>query len=153
MTQDGGAADTPVTIRPAREGDYAAIVEVWRDSGLSVRLAGRDAPAAFAEQLAHFPDLYLVAETNKQLIGVVLGTHDWRKGWINHLAVRPEYRRRGVAKAMVSACESAIRKCGIQIVAALVEPENTASAALFASMNYAEDIPVRYFRRLSHADA
>lgn len=152
MTSDGGAPDAPVTIRPAREDDYAAIVDLWRDSGLSLRLSGRDAPAAFAAQRTQFPDTYLVAVAGGLVVGVVLGTHDWRKGWINRLAVRPDFRRHGVADALVRACESALRRRGIGIVAALVEPENTASAALFAALGYMEDVPVRYFRKLDRAD-
>ncbi len=153
MTGDGGARDASITIRAAREEDYAAIVEVWRDSGLSVRVAGRDAPAAFAVQRAQFAETYLVAESDNRLIGVVFGTHDWRKGWINRLAVRPEYRRRGVAKALVSACEAALCGRGIGLVAALVEPDRPASASLLASLGYREDVPVRYFRKLNQPDA
>jgi ribosomal protein S18 acetylase RimI-like enzyme len=84
-----------------------------------------------------------------RLVGVVLGSHDGRKGWINRLAVRPEYRRRGVALRLIAACEEAIRAHGIEIVCALVEEPNTASRAVFTHAGFADGVPVRYFRKLS----
>ena len=87
------------------------------------------------------------------IIGIVLGSHDGRKGWINRLAVVPEHRRRGIAAALVRACERALDAHGIEIVAALVEPSSRESAALFEELGYREDVPVRYFRRLSRPDA
>ncbi|MFQ5413999.1 MAG: GNAT family N-acetyltransferase [Phycisphaerae bacterium] len=142
-----------VSIRPATAGDYAAIVAVWRAAGLAFRAGGRDGEAGFRRQLARFPGLYLVATDADRIVGVVLGTHDERKGWINRLAVLPAYRRRGVGAALVAACDAAIRRAGIEIVAALVEPENASSAALFAHAGYSEDVPVRYFRKCTRPDA
>jgi ribosomal protein S18 acetylase RimI-like enzyme len=58
-----------------------------------------------------------------------------------------------VAAALVSACDEAIRAQNIGIVAALVETHNTESAALFEKLGYRADIPVHYYRKLSHPDA
>jgi len=142
-------AKNGLRIRPARVDDYEAILAIWAAAGLHIRSEGRDARAAFLDQLEKFADLYLVAEDHGNLVGVVLGTHDGRKGWINRLAVIPEFRRRGVAAALVRECETAIRDHGIEIITALVEPASEASAALFARLGYREDVPVRYFRKIT----
>ncbi|MBI4719387.1 MAG: GNAT family N-acetyltransferase [Planctomycetes bacterium] len=142
-----------ISIRPARIEDYDEILAMWRAGGLSARPAGRESPAAFARQLAAFDGLYLVAVDAARIVGVVLGSHDLRKGWINRLAVLPGYRRRGVGAALVRACDAALRAAGIEIVAALVETDNPASCALFESVGYRADVPVRYYRKLSHPQA
>ncbi len=144
---------SPVSIRSARVEDYASIVEVWSAVGLSVRRQGRESEPEFRRQLAQFPDLYLVATDGDRVVGVVLGSHDHRKGWINRLAVLPEYRRRGVASALISSCDSAIRSLGIGIVAAFVEPGNAASRIIFEKMGYRADVEVLYYRKLSRPDA
>ena len=141
-----------VAIRPARPDDYDEIVRLWQASGLAVSLRGRESREAFHRQLAVFPDLFLVATEGGRIVGSVLGTHDHRKGWINRLAVAPLSRRHGIAVALADACDAAIRAHGIDIVAALVEPENTASRALFERLGYVADVPVVYFRRRSHPD-
>ncbi len=117
---------------------------------MSIEPQGREGKSAFLQQLDQFPDFYLVATVGERIVGVVLGTHDGRKGWINRLAVHPDDQRRGIASALVSACDKAIRARGISIVAALVESDNAASAALFEALGYREDVPVRYFRKLDH---
>ena len=141
------------TIRNAVADDYDAIVDVWFRSGLSVRPHGRESKAAFLHQLERLGDLYLVAVSEDRLVGVVLGTHDHRKGWINRVAVPPEFRRSGLASALVKACDEAIRAEGIEIVAALVEEGNIASAKLLEKLGYRADVPVKYYRKLTHPDA
>lgn len=140
------------TIRPISPDDYDAVCDLWQAAGLSVRPRGRDAQPEFLKQLAAFPRGYLVAEHDGQIVGVVLATHDQRKGWINRLAVRPDFRRTGVARRLLAACEEALRTEGIGIIAALVEEKNAASAKLFADAGYASDIPVRYFHKRVRPD-
>ena len=144
--------DDAVTVRPARPDDYDAICELWQAAGLSVRPRGRDARPEYLKQLHTFPTTYLVAECRGRIVGVVFGTHDVRKGWINRLAVHPEFRRRGIAKLLVARCEAALAEQGIGIVSALVEEGNEPSARFFRQCGYATDVPVYYFRKPSRAD-
>jgi ribosomal protein S18 acetylase RimI-like enzyme len=141
-----------VTIRPIRPDDYGAVCEVWQAVGLSTRPYGRDGEPEFLRQLTHFPTTYLLAEHDGRVVGVILGTHDQRKGWINRLAVRPEYQRQGVAQRLIEACEQALYAQGIGIIAALVEQGNAASAAIFTDAGYVTDVPVHYFRKLARPD-
>lgn len=144
---------TLFTIRPATADDYERIVSLWTLNGMNPEIQGRESKSAFLQQLEQFPDLYLVATVGERIVGVVLGTHDGRKGWINRLAVHPDHQRRGIAAALVTACDTAIRARGIGIVAALVEADNAASAALFKALGYRDDVPVRYFRKLGGPSA
>ena len=132
-------------IRPVKASDYEAICDVWAAAGLSTRPQGRDAEPEFRKQLAAFPTTYLLAEIGGFVVGVIFGTHDQRKGWINRLAVRPEYRRQGVARRLIEACEQALYAQGLGITAALIEKENAASMTFFTDAGYVADVPVHYF--------
>lgn len=82
---------------------------------------------------------------------MVLGTHDTRKGWINRLAVHPEYRRHGLAERLVHRCERLFRREGLEVFAALIDPDNPASLGFFQKLGYtATDIV--YARRKLHPD-
>ncbi|MCP4251038.1 MAG: GNAT family N-acetyltransferase [bacterium] len=147
------SADRPTaTIRPLRSADYDAVCTVWRAAGLPAKLSGREARAAFDAQIEQFPTTYLGAEKDGRLIGVVLGTHDRRKGWINRLAVDPAWRRQGIALELIEACERALRAEGIEIVAALVEHGNETSCWVFERAGYLTDVPVHYFRKPDRPD-
>ena len=96
------------------------MVALWRVAGLHVRLQGRDSRASIAVQLRKNRGLYLGAFDGQELVGLVLATHDTRKGWINRLAVRPTNRRRGIASKLVRAAERALLSRGIRLTAALI---------------------------------
>jgi ribosomal protein S18 acetylase RimI-like enzyme len=141
----------PIRIRRLRLRDYDALIALFQASGLEPRTRGRDRRAAISSQLRVPRNRYFGAFDGNHLVGAVFGTHDSRKGWINRLAVHPDYRRRHLASRLVHACEEGLRAQGIQMFAALIEPDNAASAALFRSLDY-EVMPMLYARRKTHAD-
>lgn len=152
MDVENDSPTAALVIRPATASDYDQIFVVWEASGLNVCADGRESREAFNRQVAQFPALYLVATDAGRVVGVVLGSHDHRKGWINRLAVLPEYRRRGIASSLVRACDTAIRRFGIEVVSALVEPPNDASFAVFEKLGF-DTLRVRYFRKASRPGA
>ena len=125
-----------IRVRPLRLADYEAMIELFRVCGLNPRTRGRDSRKAIARQLRATRGLYLGAFDGDALVGTVLATHDVRKGWINRLAVRPAYRRQGIAARLVRLCERRLRAMGIEMFAALVEPGNEASEAVFQDLGY-----------------
>lgn len=145
-------APLDISIRPIKPEDYDAISALWLAAGLTVRPHGRDARPEFLRQLERFPTSYLIAEHAGRAVGVVFGTHDMRRGWINRIAVHPEYRRQGVAMRLIEACERALYAEGIGITVCLVEEENAASARLFEHAGYLAQIPVRYFYKRTRPD-
>lgn len=142
-----------VSIRTIKAGDYDDLVGLWSACGSGFDPRGRESCEALARHIEQFAQLSFAAISRGQFVGVVLGTHDGRKGWINRLAVRPEFRRRGIAETLVRACDAAIRAEGIEIVAALVESDNQPSAAMFRKLGYSDAIEVRYFRKVSQKQA
>jgi ribosomal protein S18 acetylase RimI-like enzyme len=119
--------------------DHPRVLALWQAAGLHVRPVGRDSREAFTQQLTGGHQAALGMETGAgELVGVVLATHDGRKGWINRLAVHPGWQRQGIASQLIAAAEDALREQGMHIIAALIEPGNDASLALFEAAGYSE---------------
>ena len=138
-----------IRIRPLRLSDYDEVVDVLRVAHMNPRTRGRDSRKAFSRQLRSNRTTYLGAFDGDRLVGVVFGTHDTRKGWINRLAVRPGYRRQGIASGLVRTCERRLRARGLEMFAAIIDLDNGASAALFRRLGY--DLwPVLYGRKKRH---
>ena len=131
--------------------DYDEVVAVWRRAGLDCRPSGRESRKSIKRQLAEYGNLMIVAEDNDQIIGVAIGSHDHRKGWINRLAVLPEWRRRGVAKALIGRLEDEFKKLDIKIFCALILEGNEESISLFENSGY-EQIKVKYLSKRSNPD-
>lgn len=116
--------------------DYREMMMVWKEAGLSTRPDGRDSRREIERQISEFGDLFLGAFDGGELVGIIVGTDDGRKGWINRLAVMPEHRRKGVALKLIRAVEAAIRKRGRRIISILIETPNDASISLFEKAGY-----------------
>ncbi len=61
---------------------------------------------------------------------------DGRRGWINHLAVKPNHRRAGIGRALMGELEKRLIKKGAKKVNAQVYRSNTASFDFFKSVGY-----------------
>ena len=92
--------------------DYAAVRRLW-ETCEGVGLNDADRPEALRRYLARNPGMSFVAIDAEQVVGTVLCGHDGRRGYLNHLAVRPEFRRRGLARQLVGHCLAALEREGI----------------------------------------
>ena len=134
-------------ITPLKFEDYEAILALWKRAGLPFNPKGRDSKEEVEKQLQGNADLFLGAYEGQQLIGIIVGSDDGRKGWINRLAVVPEHRRGGVASALIDACEKALRLRGRKIICTLIEDWNSESLLLFWKAGYVQHEDIFYLSK------
>jgi ribosomal protein S18 acetylase RimI-like enzyme len=133
--------------------DHAAILALWQRAGLhSIRPEGRDSRSEFERQFAGGQIAIGLEEAGK-LIGVVIATHDTRKGWINRLAIDPDQRRKGYGEQLVHAAEDALHEAGMHLIAAFIEEGNTASLTMFEKLGYAAHPKIVYVSKRDSAEA
>ena len=140
-------------IRFASEDDLAEILALWEISGLKTRPKGRDSIDKLKKQLESENMWLLIGEEKNEIIGVVLVTHDSRKGWINRLAIHPEHQRKGHAKELLLASERSLMEKGIEVFSALIKEENVASRILFEHNNYRDFEHLRYYAKKLNPDS
>ena len=141
-----------INIRKLTIDDYNALCALWKEAGLSYRPNGRDTRENIASQIEGECAIYLGAEEDDKMVGVILGTHDGRKGWLNRLAVAPEYRKRGIAAMLVRAVEERLLDRGIEIFACQIEDWNEASMTVFDNFGYTRHDDIIYFTKRLHPD-
>ena len=134
-------------IRKLTISDYEEMVRLWSKAKLPFKPKGRDSKEATAAQMKANPEFFLGAFEGNRLVGTVIISCDTRKGWINRLAVDPDYRYRGIAKALIAGSEKILRKYGIRIFCALIEDYNTISKKLFKECGYVEHHDIVYFSK------
>jgi ribosomal protein S18 acetylase RimI-like enzyme len=138
-------------VRKMTMKDYDAILSLWDEGNIPSRPQGRDSKKNIRWQLRQPMSLYFVAEADGEIIGVIFGTHDGRKGWINRLVVSPSYRQRGIAKRLVREVEKKLTKTGIDIVACLIEDWNAPSMQVFERLGYTKHTDIFYYSKRKSA--
>lgn len=136
-----------ITYRSLTPDDYDQIISTWNDSGLPVKPQGRDSRTELSAQIMAAPEFFIGAFYADTMVGIVLATSDKRKGWINRLAVIPEYRGHRIARKLIQLAETALQKTGLKIISCLIFKDNLQSVSLFKSEGYDSSCPVLYFRK------
>ncbi len=132
--------------------DYKSLISLYQKSGLAFKAQGRDSYVELKNQIKDDKCIIYLAIAGKEIIGSVLVTHDTRKGWINRLAVVPEYRRKGVASSLVIKAEQWLENKGIEIVACLIEGWNKDSMKFFQKRNYKQYPDVAYYTKRKYPE-
>jgi ribosomal protein S18 acetylase RimI-like enzyme len=145
-------AEDQIGIRTLGVADYEAICQVWAASGVHFQTTGRESYENFSRQMASGLQAVFGAMDGVTLVGVVVVTHDGRKGWVNRLGVLPEYQRQGIGTRLVGVAEDHIHAQGLEIVAALIEHDNDASLSMFKRAGYFVH-NVYYVTKRDHPDA
>ena len=126
-----------ITLRKLAINDYDQMIRLWKKADLPYKPKGRDSREAIKRQIEACSELFLGAFQGERLVGTVIGSYDFRmKGWINRLAVDPEYRGKGIAQRLVTEMEQILKGKGVVVIAALIELPNPASINLFKKLGY-----------------
>ena len=132
--------------------DYDRLLELWEKCGLPFRPRGRDSREAIAKEMVRAETAFIGLFDNGKLIGFVLATSDGRKGWLNRLAVDPEYQRRGLSSRLIEAAEKFLKGLGLKVIAALIEGDNQPSFAAFRKAGYTSHHDILYYSKRTSMD-
>jgi 2-hydroxychromene-2-carboxylate isomerase/predicted N-acetyltransferase YhbS len=133
-------------LRPYRAGDQDAVVALWHEAELLI--PHNDPLADLALKRAHQPELFLVAEWQGALVGSCMAGFDGRRGWLNYLAVREAWRRRGFGAALVGAAEARLRARGCPKLNLQVRSSKLRVLDFYARLGYSVDDRTSLGKRL-----
>jgi ribosomal protein S18 acetylase RimI-like enzyme len=93
--------------------DYPEVHALW--SGMpGIGLSSADSPEAISIYFQRNQGMSFIARLEGKVVGAVLCGHDGRRGYLQHLAVSPEFRNRGVGRALVEKCLEILGDLGIK---------------------------------------
>lgn len=124
-------------IRAFRPADEKDVIGLWIRCGL---VAPYNNPQMdIARKLMVKPEWLLVGAVDGEIVASCMVGYDGHRGWINYLAVAPEYRRRGLARRMMEEAERLLRSAGCAKVNLQVRAANQEVMAFYRSIGYCED--------------
>ncbi|MBD8007761.1 MULTISPECIES: GNAT family acetyltransferase [Acinetobacter] len=123
-------------IRPYLESDLDDVIALWELCGLT--RPWNNPEIDIFRKLAQRDQLFLLAVKDNQLIATVMGGYDGHRGWVNYLAVHPNFQRNGVATALVQQLEKRLIALGCPKLQLLIRKDNIDVQSFYEQLGYNE---------------
>ncbi|MDE0016871.1 MAG: GNAT family N-acetyltransferase [Candidatus Poribacteria bacterium] len=134
----------PFFIRECHPEEAEALLTLWQAAGTSPSVTDtiRDIQGAIESSAS-----VLVAEVDRHIVGSLIATFDGWRGNMYRIAVHPDYRRRGIGRALVAEGEKRLAKLGAKRITALVEEKYPGAIAFWSDVGYEIEPGIaRFFR-------
>lgn len=130
-------------IRAARTDDLDGVLALWETAAEN---ADRpvDRRHAIEALLERDPEALILAFEDGQMVGTIIAGWDGWRAHLYRLAVRPDRRRRGVARALLDAAQRRLEALGATRLDAMVLNVNEDGQRLWEQAGYA---PQQQWRR------
>ena len=139
-------SETPLFIRPFQTEDEASVVSLWQLCELTV--PWNNPYKDIARKLKVQPELFLVGMLDSLLIATVMGGYDGHRGWINYLAVHPDFQGQGYAQQVMENVESELRKRGCPKINLQIRSGNARVIAFYQKLGFTDDQALSMGKRL-----
>ena len=116
--------------------DYQSVYQLWKSIERGVHVGRSDALAEIEKKIARDPDLFLVAESEGDIIGSVMGGFDGRRGLVYHLAVAASFRGLGIGSSLMDEVESRLRAKGCLKCYLLVTRDNPEAEGYYQHLGW-----------------
>ena len=137
---------TLLLIRPFQEGDEEALVSLWNMCKLTV--PWNNPYKDIARKLKVQAELFLVGYLEDKLIASVMGGYDGHRGWINYLAVHPDFQARGYGKQLMDNVETRLRKFGCPKINLQIRDANNKVLSYYQKLGFVEEKRISMGKRL-----
>lgn len=133
-------------IRVFESHDHAAVVALWEACDLT--RPWNDPMRDIERKLAVGDDLLLVGVIDGLVVATVMAGYEGHRGWVNYLAVDPDRRREGLARALMVEAEGRLHALGCPKVNLQVRTSNPEAIAFYERIGYQVDDAVSLGKRL-----
>jgi ribosomal protein S18 acetylase RimI-like enzyme len=130
-------ASAPISIRACRPDEIAAVLDLWKRA--EAVPSATDTVEGLNGLLATDVEALLVADIGGKIVGCLIAAWDGWRGNMYRLAVMPEYRRRGIGRALVVAGEERLRAQGARRLSALVIESHDPAMGFWEAAGYSHD--------------
>ncbi|MCB8928367.1 MAG: GNAT family acetyltransferase [Ardenticatenaceae bacterium] len=139
-----------LTIRPFAIADSEEVIAIWQACGLTV--PWNDPHKDIARKMEVNPELFLVAEVDGRIAGTVMGGYEGHRGWINYLAVAPDFQRQRIGVALMQEVEAKLQALGCPKINLQVRKNNRAVIQFYGQIGYHIDDVISLGKRLIKDD-
>jgi len=135
-----------VNIRFMHDKDYPQLIKVWESAGKGIRLRSEEdneekLPALIKQNW----DTSFVATVSGKIIGTVICGHDGKRGYIYHMYVSENYRKRNIGSLLFNQVKKNLLKKGIVKISYVIFKDNSLGKSFYNSFGAKLRDDVEYF--------
>ena len=123
-----------------------AVIDLWRKCNLIV--PQNDPAEDIQKKLDFQPELFFIGLLDGKIIGSIMAGYEGHRGWINYLAVVPEFQKHGYGRKLVHKAIEELNKMGCLKVNLQVRRSNTSVIDFYKHLGFIEDDVVSLGMRL-----
>ena len=138
--------ESSLLIRPFQTEDEDALVALWKMCELTV--PWNNPHKDIARKLQVQPELFLVGILDSSLIATVMGGYEGHCGWINYLAVHPDFQEKGYGQEIMNSVETGLREMGCPKINLQIRTGNNKIASFYQKLGFTNDDVVSMGKRL-----
>ena len=125
--------------------DYPDVYKLWMSiKGFAMKSVD-DSQEGVAQFLRRNPTTSVVAVEDGRIVGSILCGHDGRRGCLYHVCVHPDYRLRGIGKAMVVFAMEALKLEKISKVSLIAFSVNDIGNAFWNTIGWTRRTDLNYY--------
>jgi ribosomal protein S18 acetylase RimI-like enzyme len=117
-------------VRPFRLSDALPLMELWEE----ILPQKTEALKLLTEQLSNDSDLVLVAEIDKNIVGVIVGTVSGTEALVHRIAVLPNHRGQGIGKLLLKTLEQRCLNKGTRQLYCCIDHYNELALSFYRAM-------------------
>ena len=140
-------AEVSLLIRPFKVYDEESLVSLWNLCKLTVPL--NNPYKDIARKIKIQSDLLLVGCLEENLIASVMAGYDGHRGWINYLAVHPDFQARGYGKKLMEYTENKLRELGCPKINLQIRKGNEDVLSFYQKLGFVEENRVSMGKKLA----
>lgn len=115
--------------------DYEQVWNLWQ----ICRVPNPESREEVQRKLQRDPDLFLVADNNGVIMGVVMGAWDGRRAWIHNYGVDPRCRRMGVGSGLIKELQKRLLRKGLRRVNVMVRKNDLNALDFYEMLGFQEE--------------
>lgn len=122
-------------IQVINKNDFNSVMKLWKKVDLPLAPLSRE-KREIELLIKYNPDTCLVIKENAKIIGTILGAFNGRRAWIHHLAIDPEYQKKGLGSILLNKTEKKLSKKGATKILLYISLDNLKVAPFYEKNGY-----------------
>ena len=122
------------------------VITLWKCCNLLV--PQNDPKLDIKEKMNFQPALFFIGLVNNKLVSSIMIGYDGHRGWINYLAVHPNYQRKGFGTTMMDFATNKLLSLGCQKINVQVRKSNSSAMKFYNKIGFKDDEVIGLGKRI-----